>query len=143
MFFGERSAHLLVEFQVKDERCAKGFHQEAALGQMDGLREAERKVNKIRKGIDACQTLCVRTFGPKLSYIFSDTSVHIRTSVLNIRIQLISTLKMDAAACLRQHLPVTRMPKRNALMCAHIDSYLKNVLMRAHTHLYLPSNRTV
>lgn len=30
---------LLVEFQVKDEGCAKGLHQEAALGQMDGLRE--------------------------------------------------------------------------------------------------------
>lgn len=30
---------LLVEFQVKDEGCAEGLHQEAALGQMDRLRE--------------------------------------------------------------------------------------------------------
>lgn len=30
---------LLVEFQVKDEGYAKGLHQEAALGQMEGLRE--------------------------------------------------------------------------------------------------------
>ena len=31
--------HLLVEFQVKDEGCAERLHQEAALGQMDRLRE--------------------------------------------------------------------------------------------------------
>lgn len=28
---------LLVEFQVKDEGLAEGFHREAALSQMDGL----------------------------------------------------------------------------------------------------------
>lgn len=36
--------YLLVEFQVKDERCAKGLHQEAALCQMNGLREGGREI---------------------------------------------------------------------------------------------------
>lgn len=33
----------LVEFQVKDEGLAEGLHQEAALGQMDGLGRREEK----------------------------------------------------------------------------------------------------
>lgn len=33
----------LVEFQVKDEGLAEGIHQEAALGQMDGLGRGEDK----------------------------------------------------------------------------------------------------
>lgn len=36
-------ADLLVELQVKDEGRAEGLHQEAALGQMDGLREGGRR----------------------------------------------------------------------------------------------------
>lgn len=32
---------LLVELQVEYEGCTKGFYQEAALGQMDGLKESE------------------------------------------------------------------------------------------------------
>ena len=35
--------YLLVEFQVKDEGCAEGLHQETALGQMDGLGEERRE----------------------------------------------------------------------------------------------------
>lgn len=52
-------ADLLVELQVKDEGFAKGLHQEAALGQMDGLRgrwrvyrgrhEDERDVKRERE----------------------------------------------------------------------------------------------
>lgn len=40
-------ANLLVEFQVKDEGCAEGLHQEAALGQMDGLREGGREGGEV------------------------------------------------------------------------------------------------
>lgn len=39
-------SNLLVEFQVKDEWSAEGLHQEAALGQMDGLREGWREESK-------------------------------------------------------------------------------------------------
>lgn len=45
VFFCGGCVDLLVEFQVKDEGCAEGLHQEAALGQMDGLRE-----EKLGKG---------------------------------------------------------------------------------------------
>lgn len=34
---------LLVELQVEYKGCTKGFHQEAALGQMDGLKESKRE----------------------------------------------------------------------------------------------------
>ena len=41
---------LLIEFQVKDEGCAKGLHQEAALGQMDGLRGGLRAEESEERG---------------------------------------------------------------------------------------------
>lgn len=44
---GNACVDLLVEFQIKDEGCAEGLHQEAALGQMDGLREGGREEGDI------------------------------------------------------------------------------------------------
>lgn len=38
--------YLLVEFKVKDERSAEGLYQEAALGQMDGLKRRGRRSKK-------------------------------------------------------------------------------------------------
>lgn len=37
------ASYLLVELQVKDKGLAKGFHREAALSQMDGLRKRGRR----------------------------------------------------------------------------------------------------
>lgn len=45
---------LLVELQVKDEGGAEGLHQEAALGQMDGLRE-----EKLWKGGEEMANLLI------------------------------------------------------------------------------------
>lgn len=50
------SFDLLVELQVQDEGCAEGLQREAALGQMDGLREGRRDERFSKRTSLASQT---------------------------------------------------------------------------------------